>query len=249
LVIPTSEVCPAADPVLFARTRLNFDPDPLQSEILRSTSRRGLLLCTRQWGKTTVSAAKAIHRAVTQPESQIVVASPGIRQSGVWMRCASQMLSRLGIPKKGDGYNRLSFLFPNNSRIVGLPDAEDKVRGFSGLSMLFIDEAARVSDQMYASVLPMLITTDGELWMMSTPWGKRGFFYEEWQHGGADWHRIRVSATECPRLSPGRLEEHRERLGIDAFREEYLCEFIGGGIGAFDRDLIENALDPKVDPI
>jgi len=237
------------DRVAFARTRLGLDLDPVQCEILNTTSRRVLLNCTRQWGKTTISAAKAVHRAFTQPGSEILVASPGLRQSGEWMKRAAQMLNRLGIGKKGDGYNRLSFLLPNGSRIVGIPDAEDKVRGFSAVSMLIIDEAARVSEEMYVSVLPMLITTEGDLWMISTPWGKRGFFYEEWEHGGQDWHRVRITAPECPRITPRALEEHRNRLHNDAFLQEYMCEFIGSGIGAFDRDLIEAALDDKLDPI
>jgi hypothetical protein len=52
----------------------------------------------------------------------------------------AEMLRRLGIRKKGDAYNRL-LLLPNESRIVGLPEAENKVRGYSALSMLVIDEA------------------------------------------------------------------------------------------------------------
>jgi hypothetical protein len=240
---------PDEDPVEFARTRLGFDPDKLQCEILRSTARRGMLCCARQWGKTTVSAAKAVHRAYTRPGSLVVVASPGARQSGLWMQKAAEMLRQLGIRKKGDGYNRLSLLLPNESRIVGLPEAEDKVRGYSALSMLVIDEAARVSEGMYQAVGPMLAVSGGDLWMMSTPFGKRGFFYEEWEHGGDRWMRVRVPATECNRISKEFLEEQRSAYPIDVIRQEYLCEFVGGGLGAFDRDLIEAALDDELEPV
>jgi hypothetical protein len=195
------------DPVEFARTRLKFEPDEVQADILRSTAKRGILCCSRQFGKTTVSAAKAIHRAVMVPGSLIVVASPGERQSGIWMRCAGEMLAQLGIRKKGDGYNRLSFAFPNGSRIVGLPDAEEKVRGFSGFSMLFVDEASRVSEEMFTAVWPMLAISNGEFWMMSTPYVKRGYFYETWAHGGDRWKRVFVPATECARIRPEFLEE------------------------------------------
>jgi len=237
------------DAVEFARTRLKFEPDEVQCGILRSTAKRGILLCSRQFGKTTVSAAKAIFRAFTEPRSLIVVASPGERQSGIWMKCAADMLARLGIPKKGDGYNRLSLVLPNGSRIVGLPDAEDKVRGFSGLSMLLIDEASRVSEEMYTAVWPMLAVSDGDLWMMSTPFGKRGFFYEEWAHGGDKWMRVRVPATECSRIKPEFIEEQRSILTIDTFRQEYMCEFAGKGAGVFDRELIEAALSDEVEPL
>jgi hypothetical protein len=239
----------AIDPVEFARTRLKFEPDEVQCEILRSTARRGILNCTRQWGKTTVSAAKAIFRAFTESGSLIVVASPGERQSGIWMQRAAEMLGRLGIAKRGDGYNRLSLALPNGSRIVGLPDAEEKVRGFAGLSMLVIDEAAPVSEEMYTSVWPMLAVSGGDFWMMSTPYGKRGFFYEEWEHGGDKWMRVRVPATGCKRIPKEFLEEQRSIHSVDKFRQEYLCEFVGKGIGAFDRDLIEEALSDEVEPL
>ena len=51
--------------------------------------------------------------------------------------------------------------------------------------MLVIDEASRVSDEMYEALRPMLAVGDGDLWMLSTPRGKSGFFYETWEHGGS----------------------------------------------------------------
>lgn len=179
----------------------------------------------------------------------MVVASPGARQSGIWMRKAEKMLRRLGIPIRGDGYNRLSFLLPNGSSIVGLPAAADKVRGYSAVSMLVIDEASRVSEEMYQAVDPMLAVSGGDLWMISTPFGKRGFFYEEWTHGGPEWMRVLATAPECPRISKEFLEKRRANMPGQVFRQEYLCEFLGGGRSLFDRDLIERALDDEVEPL
>jgi hypothetical protein len=88
-----------------------------------------------------------------------------------------RMLGRMGIAPRGDGDNAVSLLLPNGSRIVGLPRVEDTIRGFSAVSMLVIDEASRVSDEMYEALRPMLAVGDGDLWMMSTPRGKSGFFY------------------------------------------------------------------------
>jgi hypothetical protein len=45
------------DPVRFVRERLWFDPDEEQARALRGRH-RGIVLCTRQWGKSTVMAAK-----------------------------------------------------------------------------------------------------------------------------------------------------------------------------------------------
>jgi len=236
------------DIVEFARERLGFEADEKQCEVLRSTSKRGILNCSRQWGKTTVSVAKVVHRVFTTAGSQVIVASPGARQSGEWMMRAEGMLGRLGIRRHGDGYNKLSLVLPNGSRIVGLPDMEATIRGFTP-TMVMIDEAARMSDRMYLALRPMLSVANGDLWMMSTPFGKRGFFYETWEHGGERWHRVRVEATDCPRITRDFLEEQRSVMGMESFRQEHMCEFLGGGMNAFDRDTVEAALDDYVEPL
>jgi hypothetical protein len=235
--------------VEFARTRLQFEPDERQAEVLASTASRGILNCTRQWGKSTVTAAKAIHRAHTQPESLVVVASPSERQSGEWMLKAERLLGTLGVRSKGDGVNRLSLTLPNGSRIVGLPGRDDKIRGLSKVSLLLIDEAAQVTESLYKSLMPMLAVSNGDMWLLSTPWGKRGFFYETWQYGGERWFRVSVPATECPRISKEFLEEQRGAMGPGWFRQEYMCEFSDNGTSVFDRDLVEAALDDFLEPL
>ena len=150
---------------------------------------------------------------------------------------------------RGDGHNDLSLLFPNKSRIVGLPGTEGTVRGFSAVSLLLIDEASRVDDSMYKALRPMLAVGRGDLWLMSTPWGKRGFFYEAWEHGGPGWARFRVPATECPRFDTEFLEEEALNLGDLWMRQEYMCEFVDNGASVFDRDLVEASLDDELDPL
>src|ERR1035438_5106485 len=131
------------DAVEFARQRLKSDPDERQIEVLRSNAKRGMLNCTRQWGKSTIAAAKAVHRAITPDKSLVLVASPTDRQSAELIRKAAGMVATLGITPRGDGDNPTSLLFPNGSRIVGLPGMEATVRGFSAVSLLLIDEASR----------------------------------------------------------------------------------------------------------
>ena len=70
-----------SDPVKLAAA-LGLVPDPWQSEVLRSDSRRLLLNCCRQSGKSTTTAILALHRALYAPESLILMVSPGLRQSG-----------------------------------------------------------------------------------------------------------------------------------------------------------------------
>ncbi len=182
----------------FAREQLNFAPDPRQTEVLESTAKRGILNCTRQWGKSTVAAIKALHTAHSRPGSLVLVASPGERQSAEFLKKTEELVRRLKIKPRGDGKNSCSLLLPNGSRIIGLPGTEATVRGFSSVALLLIDEAARVADSMYKALRPMLAVADGDLWMMSTPCGQQGFFYETWQNGGQEWHRVSVPATQMP---------------------------------------------------
>jgi len=225
---------------------LVLEPDSEQARILESQRRRGMLNCTRQWGKSTIAAAKTVHEAWSKAGSLSLVVSPSARQSGEFVRKAAGFARRLGVERKGDGDNEMSMVFPNGSRMGGLPGSEATIRGFSAVTLLMVDEAARVSDELYKSIRPMLAVSEGALWLMSTPFGKRGFFWETWERGGAEWERVRVTAYECPRIAKAFLEEERRNLGERWFRQEYLCEFVDSVSGVFDRDLVGRAICEEI---
>jgi hypothetical protein len=65
----------------------------------------------------------------------------------------------------------------------------------------------------------------GRLVCLSTPFGQRGFFWHEWQHGGAAWHRVRVPWQECPRITPAFIEQERRSMGDSWVSQEYGCSF------------------------
>ena len=227
------------DPAAFARIRLGFEPDERQEMLLRSEAKQGILNCSRQWGKSTVAAIKAVHRAISTDGSLVVVASPTERQSAEFLLKVKGFVRELSLPVKGDGHNRVSVRLPNGSRIVGLPgNFEGNIRGFSAVSLLIIDEASRVTDNLYRALRPMLTVANGDVWLLSTPYGRRGFFHEVWERGGEGWVRFRVPATECERLSKERLEMERVAMGDAWFRQEYLCEFMASDRGMFDPDMI-----------
>jgi hypothetical protein len=239
----------ALDGVTWARERLGFSADAVQARVLLSTGRRGILNCSRQWGKSTVTAAKAIHHAVTQPGSLTLLVSPSARQSGELLRKAEGFSAQLGFRPKGDGHNEMSLALPNGSRLVGLPGNDVTVRGFSAVSLLLMDEASRVSDDLYKAVRPMLAVSDGTLWLMSTPNGKRGFCWDAWNDGGDTWERIRVTAGECPRIAREFLVEERQAMGDRWFRQEYLCEFTETAGALFAEDDLRRAMREDVEPL
>jgi hypothetical protein len=229
------------DAAEWCRQKLGFEADDTQQRILRSQSPRVILNCTRQWGKSTVTAAKAVHEAWTKPGSLTLVVSPSARQSAEFVRKAGTFVRRLGKRVKGDGDNAISLGLANGSRIVGLPGREETVRGFSAVSLLLVDEASRVTDDLYLAVRPMLAVSRGTLWLMSTPCGKRGFFWETWEERGGGWERVKVRGEECPRIPADFLAEERRAMGDRYYGQEYGCEFVDTVGSVFDMGAVERA--------
>ena len=237
------------DAVSFARCRLALVLDEKQRVVLQSAKQFLVLNCSRQWGKSTLAAVKAVHRAYYRPGSTVVITSPGNRQSGECVKKAKTFVRQLGIPVKGDGLNPQSILLPNGSRIVGLPCEEGTIRGFSAVSLLIIDEAALVPDDVYLAVRPMTATCGGEVMLMSTPRGKHGFFYRAWTEGGPEWLKVAATAAECPRIPAKWLEIERSEMGEDIFRREYCCEFTDDEDGLFKEEWLVKAQQNGLEPL
>ena len=238
----------ALDPVEFSRY-IGIEPDEWQAEVLRYEGKRLLLNCSRQSGKSTTTATKALHTGIYRPKSLILLVSPSLRQSQELFRKVKEsyehMEHRPGLLED----NRLSMVLANGSRIVSLPSDQSTVRGFSGVTMILEDEASQVKDEFYYAILPMLIINNGAFIAMTTPYGKRGHFFNEWIGGGDDWKRIEIPATKCPRISTEELERQRRSLGNMFFRQEFNCEFVETTDQVFGYDLVQSAFDENIKPL
>jgi hypothetical protein len=237
----------ALDRVAFAE-KLGIVPDAWQENFLRSSSDRVLLNCSRQSGKSTMSAVIALHRALYCPGSLVLCLAPALRQSQELFGKVSGFYRDLGRPVPPQGERKLSLELENGSRIITLPGSEKTIRGFSDAALLLVDEAARVDDGLYYAIRPMLAVGGGSLIMLSTPYGKRGVFYEEWI-SSHNWERYEVPASECPRISEEFLEEERAELPPFIFRQEYECSFVETEDQVFTTDLIDRAVTDEVQPL
>jgi hypothetical protein len=212
------------DPAQFFELR-GLTPDSWQRTVLRSTSPRVLLNCCRQAGKSTVVAALALHAALTGPGQLVLLLSRAQRQSAELFRKVMDFYQALDRPVPAAAESALGLELANGSRIVSLPGQEENIRSFSGVNLLVLDEAARVPDELYKAVRPMLAVSGGRLVLLSTPFGKRGFFYEAWQDRKGGWEKFEVTAREVPRIAPAFLDEERRALGNTWFAQEYECRF------------------------
>src|SRR5262245_724147 len=238
----------ALDPARIAEDA-GITPDPWQAELLRSTADRVLMLCSRQSGKTTTAAFMALHTAVyRRPGGVVIIVSPSQRQSGEIFRTVMRHHSNLENVPELKAESALRAEMANGSRILALPGSETTVRGYSAADLIVIDEASRVEDALLQAVRPMLATSQGRLVALTTPAGKRGWFYEAWI-GDGNWHRVKVPASMCPRISKKFLEEELKELGASRFSEEYELEFIDPDAAAFPGDIIRKCFVDWVKPL
>jgi len=235
----------ALDPVRFAQAA-GLEPDPWQEQVLRSAAGRKLLNCSRQSGKSTMAAVLAVHTAIYQPGALVLLLSPTIRQSSELFKRSQSIFRAAGRPAAVASETALTLTLANGSRLVALPGKEATIRGFSGVRLLVVDEAARVPDDLVFSVRPMLAISGGDLVAMSTPWGTRGWFYEAWS-GSEGWERYEVPAAQCPRISPAFLAEERRNIGSHWYAQEYNCEFLDAESAAFRREDIDRAFSEAVE--
>src|SRR5262245_47546329 len=229
-------------------TRANLKPDGWQHQVLASRMAQILLLCSRQAGKSTVASALAVRAALMQPEALVLVLSPSLRQSGELFRKVLNHFNALNRPVPVKSESALRIEFANGSRVISLPGDEGTIRGFSGVTLLIIDEAARVLDDLYCAVRPMLAVSQGKLIALSTPFGQRGWFFEAWR-STEEWERIQVPADQCPRISPEFLAAERRVLGERWFRQEYMCSFEDTIDAVFSYADIQAAMSDDVEPL
>lgn len=190
----------------------------------------------------------ALHRALTSAGSLVLILAPSERQAKELFSKVATFYCTLGHPIPSDSYRKLGMELSNGSRIEALPGTEKTIRGFSGAALLIVDEAARVADELYYAVRPMLAVSGGSLMMLSTPFGKRGVFFEEWETGEG-WERYEVSASECPRIPEAFLEEERRALGPWWYAQEYECRFMETDDQVFAYEVVDKAITGEVQPL
>jgi hypothetical protein len=231
--------------------RGGITPDAWQSDLLRSSARQMILNCSRQSGKSTISAVLAVHEAVYTPGSLTLLLAPSLRQSTELFRKVKDIFVALQSPYTPQiiEESSLRLELDNFSRIVSLPGTEATVRGFSSVGLLVVDEAAVCDDALFYSIKPMLAISNGRIILLSTPRGRRGFFFDTWTSGAGDWHRTRITAQECPRISAEWLANEKRTMPDFWFRQELECEFVESIVSVFSYDDIERATSSDVKPL
>lgn len=228
----------------WARETFGFVADPLQQPILDCEAPRVIACTSRQVGKSTVAALRALYLALRYPRSLIIMIGPVGSQAGEILEKAREFAADLGFPVRGDGINRQSLRLPNGSRLVARPAISRTSRGYSQARLIIVDEAAFVPDGIFRAITPSLGISRGSLWVLSTPHGQAGEFARFWHDPDSGFARFRITADQCPRFTPEFLAAERTLHGELSYAQEYLCQFVSQGVQLVTREQVQAAFIP-----
>jgi len=120
------------DPVAWCKEALDYHPDEWAQKVMMSPARYVIENVSRQAGKSTMSSALAVHRAVFFDRSLILLVTPTLRQSGELQRKCMRFYDLVDPDHNGLVEDaKLSIQLTNGSRIIALPGQEDNLRGYS----------------------------------------------------------------------------------------------------------------------
>ena len=240
------EVCPNPEmsPAAWARAALNFEAEPKQAEVLNHHAHRLILCCPRQWGKSTIVAIKALHYALNNPKSEILVLSDSEDHAGIIVEKIGAYAAAIEIPRRRAHGKRYSLELPNGSRIFAVAHNYSSGVGYTA-NIVIVDEAALVEDQVLSYVSRVLTRTNGRLWLIGTPRGQTGLFYAIWHDKSLNWHRVKATIEDAPYADAAFISEQKS-LFPGSFRQDFYCEFVQPPGRLLSRDRIAKNVDPAL---
>ena len=154
--------------------------DQWQNDIINTKG--NICLCSgRQVGKSTIIAKDAGEFAVQNPNVQILMIASVERQAyELFQKCLwyiqDNYKKEIQTKKNKPTLSRLKL--KNGSIIRCLPAGLDGhgIRGYT-IDRLYADEAAFIPEAVWEAITPMLLTTGGDMVLLSTPHGNSGFFH------------------------------------------------------------------------
>ena len=235
----------------FVMRQSGLIPDDWQQTICDLRDARILMLVCRQAGKSSTAAAMGVSRMLAFPDTPVIIVCPTERQSNELLRKARAYLRNLDITTTilGDATTKIEL--SNGSRMLALPGKPTTIRAFGNSQLIILDEAAFIGDDVYLATEPML-ASDGQMVMMSTPFGARGLFHAAWTDPTSPWRKIRVTAEQVPRRYPAHVLASKRAdplISPRQYAQEYLCEFVDTIDAVFEHELIQSAVSTDVLPL
>ena len=222
---------------------MKYELDEWQEEVM-NTKGNLCLRSGRQVGKSFVIAIKAAEYAVKHRNKTVMIVASVERQAYLlFEKVVAYMLDKhkykIKMGKDRPTKNKMNLL--NGSRIYCLPTGMTGagIRGFT-IDLFIADEAAFIPEEVFVAVIPALAVTKGDIWLLSTPHGRQGFYYDCFQR--EDFTTFHVSSLDCPRKDDEFLEREKARMTKVQFAQEYLGEFVDELMQLFPTPLINKCM-------
>jgi len=239
---PHREIAYRLDPALWVQEVFGVTPNKWQETFLLAP--RGafiMALTARQIGKTTVAGWAIAHAMTFYAGSLSVIACPAQRQSAEGVRRIRQVLLNIGAQFKSENVYALEL--KNGSRVMALPSDDETIRGLTVDGWIVADEAAHLNEDLITALHPMRARKpQARFAMLSTAWRRTDPFWTVWSSGNPNIIRLQATADSIDVPLPRQfLEQQRQFLGEQRFKQEYLG-IPGGGLDSpFDWSLYELA--------
>lgn len=239
--------------------KLNFKLDHWQEEVLLAEG--NLCICSgRQVGKSQIIAIKTAEFIANNPNKKVLIISVTEDQ-------AETMLQKI-----------MFHLYDNHKKLIctGALDKPTKHRvmlsngswavtkavgqyaiGVLGMTVDVVvpDECAYLPEAIWSSITPMLLTTGGCMWLLSTPNAKQGYFYEAYTNPEMGFKTFHVNSEEVAEQRPepqrtimlNYLKREKERMTKLQYAQQYLAQFLEELSQLFPDSLIINRQTLKRD--
>ncbi|MDD5050996.1 MAG: terminase family protein [Candidatus Pacebacteria bacterium] len=219
-----------------------MDLDLWQTEVL-SIQGNLHLRAGRQVGKSTIVSLKAAEFSIANPKKTVMVIAFTERQAYLLFEKILAYLTQKyqkWIKKGKDKPTKHEIKLTNGTRILCLPTGMTGfgIMGYS-IDLLIVDEAAFVPDEVYRSVIPSLAVTHGTIWLLSTPCGSAGYFYDTSKDDS--FTHVHISSEDCPRKDQAFLDHQKLSLTKAQYAQWYLGEFVTAFNRLFSDEIIKRS--------
>lgn len=217
--------------------KIDFSLDDWQREVLAAEG--NLCICSgRQVGKSQIVAIKVAEYIANHPKKRVVVISITEDQAELMLQ---KILFHLH-----DNYPKLigkGKLKPTKHlvKLSNGASALTKAVGQYGLGVrgltadiLVGDEAAYVAQAIWHAVTPVLLTTGGNIWLLSTPNTQEGYFYEAYTNRDMGFQTFHVNSEQVAEARPepqrshmlSYLAQEKARMTELEYAQQYLAQFL-----------------------
>lgn len=196
-------------------------------------NRNVILMCARQMGKTTTTAAYITWYICFHSDRNVGIMA-NKQDTAIEIVDKTQQMIK-GLPyflKPGvQSWGKKGAKFDNGCAIISSATTKSASIGFTMNGILYLDEFAHIDAgicyDFWRSVYPTLSSSKtAQLIISSTPNGtENNKFYDIWSGNDNGFHKIRVDYWRVPGHDEKWAEEQKKTFGEEEFNQEFLLQF------------------------